>query len=314
MKMLVGAAGLQRLLDGAERARAHVHDELHEAADTDVGLGGDAEHREGFALDEAGAETLADLVGGQLHRLEEFLHQLVGTFGGLLHEFGAEFLSLVGIGGGDVELLVLGVVELHRDDVHEAFQAGTRVHGELAEDGLLAELLGDGVAHAFPVGLVVIQLVHGDDHGLAVLVRIAGEDGGADLDARRAVHHHDRALDNLESGKGTAAEVIGTRRIDEVDLAAVELAVKGSRVDGLLVGLFELGVVGDRVLLFDTATAVDYFALEEHRLGEHGLTGVGGADEDHVADFVSSVAFHCNDIGLLFLAFWVAQIARSPQR
>ena len=68
------------------------------------------------------------------------------------------------------------------------------------------------------------------------------------------------------------------------------------------VGLFELGVVGNRVLLFDTATAVDYFALEEHRLGEHGLTGVGGADEDHVADFVSSVAFHCNDIGLLFLS------------
>ena len=75
-------AAVDGLLDRTERARAHVDDELHEAADTDVGLGGDAEHREGFALDEAGAETLADLVGGQLHRLEEFLHQLVGTFGG----------------------------------------------------------------------------------------------------------------------------------------------------------------------------------------------------------------------------------------
>ena len=41
--------------------------------------------------------------------------------------------------------------------------------------------------------------------------------------------------------------------------------------------------------------------LKNYLVGaEHGLTGVGGADEDHVADFVSSVAFHCNDIGLLF--------------
>ncbi len=287
------------LLDGAGGARAHIDDELHQAADSDVGLRGAAEHGDGLALDKAGADTLADLVGAEFHGLEELLHEFVGTLGGLLHEFSAEFLGLVGIGGGDVELLVLRVVVLHRDHIDKTLEARTRVHRELADDGLLAELLAEGVTDTFPVGLVVVQLVHGDDHGLVVLVRVAGEDGRSHLHAGGAVHHQDRTLDNLESGKGTAAEVIGTRRVDEVDLAAVELAVQGSGVDGLLVGLFELGVVGNRVLLLDTATAVDDLAFVKHGLGERSLTGAGGTDQDHVADFVSSVAFHCNDIGLL---------------
>ena len=285
-------AAVDGLLLLAERGRGQVDERLHQAADTDIGLRGDAEDGQDLILQEAGGQAFADLLGGEFHGLEELLHQFVGTFRGLLHDFGTEFLGLVGIGGGDFEFLVLGVVELHRDHIHDAFQADARVHRELADGDLLAEGLGEGGAGVLPVGLVMVELVDGDDDRHLVLVGVAGEDLGTDLDTGGAVDHEDRTLDNLESGKGTAAEVIGTGRVNEIDLVVLELGVERSRIDGLLVGLFELGVVGNRVLLFDTAAAVNYFALVEHGLGERGLARAGRADKDHVADVLGGITFH----------------------
>ena len=225
------------------RRRNHVHDEFHEALYADVFLGGGAEHGDGLSLHKAGTQTLADLVGAKLHGLEELLHEFVRTFGSLLHEFGAELFGLVGICGGDVLLLVLLVIELHGDYIHKAFQTQTGVHRELAEDSLLAEFLADGVAYAIPVGLVVVHLVHGNDHGNTVLIGITAEEGGAHLDTGGTVHDHDGSLHHLEGGKGATGEIVRTGGIDEVNLAAVELCIQRSGVDGLLVGLFEFRVI-----------------------------------------------------------------------
>ena len=285
-------ATVDGLFLGTERRRNDVDDELHQAADTDVLLGGHAEDGDRLALHQAGAETFADLVGRELHRLEEFLHQFVGTFGGLLHQLGTEFFGLVSVCGGDVEFFVLVVVVLHCDDIHEALEVEARVDGELAEDGLLAELLVDGSADAVPVGLVMVELVDCDDHRDIILVGVAGEEGRTDLDAGRAVHHHDGGVDNLEGGKGTAGEIIRSRSIDEVDLGVVDLCVQGRRVDGLLVGLLELGVVGDGVLVLNGAPAVNDFAFEEHGFAERGLAGMGAAQKDHVADVLGLVILH----------------------
>ena len=275
------------------RRRNHVHGEFHQALDAQVFLGGHAEHGNGLSLLQAHAQTFTDFVGAQFHGLEELLHELVGTLGSLLHEGGTELFGLVGIGGGDIQLFVLAVVIFHGNHIHEAFQAGTGVHRELAQGGLLSKLLVDGVAHAFPVGLVVVQLVHGNHHGNAVLVCVAGEEGGSHLDAGRAVHDHDGGIHHLEGGQGATGEVVGTGRVDEVDLAAGELCIQRSGVDGLLVGLLKLGVVGHGVLLFHAAAAVNDLAFEKHGLGQGGLTGTRGADEDDVADVFCCVSFHC---------------------
>ena len=200
--------------------------------------------------------------------------------------------SSVGIGGGDVLLLVLAVVELHIHNIHKAFQAGTGVHGELAEDGLAAEFFLEGGLYAIPVGFVVIHLVHGDEHGNAVLVGIPGEQGSANLDACGAVHYHHGCLNHLESGECAAGEIVGTGSVDEVDFVALELCIQGSGVDGLLVGLLELGVVRHGVLVFYGATAVNHLSFKEHSLGEGGLATARCADEDDVADVFCAVSFH----------------------
>ncbi len=277
----------------AFRRRNHVHGEFHEALYANVLLGGGAEHGDGVSLLQAHAETFTDFVGGEFHGFEELLHELVGTLGSLLHEFGAEFFGLVGIGGGDFHFFVLLIIELHGDNVHETFQTGAGSSRELADGGLLAEFLVDGVAHTFPVGLVVVQLVHGDNHRNAVLVCITGEQGGTHLNAGRGVHHHDGGVHNLKGGKSTSGKIVGTGSIDKVDLATVELCVQRGGVDGLLVGLLELGIIGHGVLFFHATAAVNHFSLEKHGLGQGGFTGTGCTDEDDVADVFSSVSFHC---------------------
>ena len=251
----------------ALRGRSDVDDELHQPADADVGLCGNAEDRHRLAAEHTGGQTLADLVGGKLHRFEEFLHQFIGTFGGLLHQFGAKLLGLVRIGGGNVEFLVLRVVELHRDDIDDAFEARARVDRELAQDRALAEFLAESGTDAVPVGFLMVELVDRDDHRLAVLFRIAGENRRTDLHASRSVHHEDGTLDNLEGGKGTAAEIVRTGSVNDIDLAVLELCIERGGIDGFLVRLLELRIVGNGVLVFNGSTAVDHFAFEKHGFG-----------------------------------------------
>ncbi len=276
----------------SKRRRNHVHGEFHEALYAQVFLGGHAEHRDGLSLLQAQAQTFADLVRGEFHGLEELLHEFVGTLGSLFHEFSAEFLGFVGIGGGDVQFLVLLIVIFHGDDVHEAFQTGTGVHRELAQGGLFAELLVDGIANAFPVGFVVVQLVHGNDHRNAVLVCVAGIQGGTYLDAGRAVHDHDSRIHHLKGSQGATGEIVRAGSVDEVDLAAIKLCVQRSGVDGLLVGLLELGVVRHGVFVFHGAATVDDLSFKQHSLRQGGFTAAGSADKDNVADVFSCVSFH----------------------
>ena len=231
-----------------------------------------------------GAQTRTDLIRGEFHGLEEFLHEFIGTFGSLLHKFGTQGFRLVRICGGDVLLLVLGVVEFHRNDIYEALETRAGRNRELAEDGLLAKFLVQGGTHTFPVGFFVIHLVHGDDHRNAILVCITGEQGGSHLDAGGAVHHHHGRFDHLEGTQGTSGEIVGTRRVDDVDLGAVQLCIERSGVDGFLVGLLELGVIGDGVLVFYATAAVDDLPFKKHGFGQRGLTGLGATDEHHVSD------------------------------
>ena len=46
-------------------------------------------------------EALGDLLGGELHGLEEFFHQLLVGAGGGFHQLGTQGLDLVGDVGGN---------------------------------------------------------------------------------------------------------------------------------------------------------------------------------------------------------------------
>ena len=106
----------------------------------------------------------------------------------------------------------------------------------------------------------------------------------AHLNALSAVHEEDSGLADLECLYCAADEIVGAGSVDDVELGVLELCIESGSENGLLVGLLELGVVGDGVLVFHGATAVDDLAFEEHGFGECGLAGLGAAQENHIAD------------------------------
>ena len=74
-----------------------------------------------------------------------------------------------------------------------------------------------------------------------------------------------------------------------------------SAVNGTLVQLLDLGVVGDGVLVLNGAPPVDDLAFEKDGLGQRGLAGLGGAQKDNVADVFGGILFHFSVVILLFL-------------
>ena len=134
----------------------------------------------------------------------------------------------------------------------------------------------------------------------------------ADLDTLLGVDDEDAALADAERGIRTADEIVGARSVDEVDLRTLELGVQRSRIDGALVQLLELIVVRNGVLVFDGAAAVDDLAFIQHRFGERGLSGLGAAQKNHVADVFGGVIFHVINL-FMSLRLWAGSRHSSLQ-
>ncbi len=78
-----------------------VQDGLQQHLHAHTGDSAAAQHGAHAALAHAELEALGDLLGGELHGLEEFFHQLLIGAGGGLHQLSTEGLDLVGDVGGD---------------------------------------------------------------------------------------------------------------------------------------------------------------------------------------------------------------------
>ena len=235
---------------------SHVAHELHQPLHADVLLAADAEHGISLAGLDAQGEAVADLLLAEGALLEELLHQGVVILGGLLDEFLAVFLGLVGEFCGNIELLagavgILEAVILHCEDVDESVEGHTGIGGELDVNHLAAEGFLEFSLNLFPVGLLGVELVHGDDHRELDLLGAADESFRSDLDSLLGVHHENTALADLECGVCAADEVVGAGGVDEVDLLAHKLCIERCGVDGTLVELFKLVVVGHGVFVFN---------------------------------------------------------------
>ena len=251
---------------------SHIDSEFHQAFHTDVLLAAEAENRQDFTAADTDAQTLADFILAQFTGLEEFLHQSLVVLGGTLDQFVAEVFGLRSKFGGNVFVFPLAhivekMIVAHFQHIDEAVKAHTGIHGELNDDGLLAERLFHSIQRTLPVGFLTIELVDGAQKRNVVGLGIALINLGTHLDTLLGVDHQDTGLANLERGDGTSDEIVGTRRVDDIELGVHEFRIQWSGIDGTLVKLLDLCVVGHGVLAFNGTFAVDDFALEEHRLG-----------------------------------------------
>ena len=292
------------------RSRAEFGDEFHQAADTHVFLGADAEHRIAFALVETDAQALVHFFHGQFAFVEVLHHQLFVALCGLLHQFGAHVFGLALELGRNVDFLVVAVlilelVHLHLEDVDDAVEVHAGVHRELNHDRFAAESLVQAVEGVVPVGFLRVELVDGDDHRFLAVLGIAAVDLGAHLDALACVDQHDGRFADIEAEHDAFHEIVGARCVDHIQFMVFELCIQRSGIDGTLVELFNFRVVGNRVLALDGTAAVNDFAFEKHGLGQCSLARPRTSKQDDVPDLFSGVILHI-DINVYIIDFlWI---------
>ena len=118
------------------------------------------------------------------------------------------------------------------------------------------------------VGPLAVEHVHDDDAGdVPVLAAVPGPPR-ADLDAHHAADDDQLALDDAQRGDRVALEAGVARRVDQVDLPLLPLAVAERGRQRHLPPVLVLVPVGDGRPLLDRAEPVDRAGLEEQRLDE----------------------------------------------
>ena len=222
---------LCRAFHGILRDWGGVDDELHQPLDADVSLCGNAENGHCKPLCDVGGKTLADFVDVEGTFLEVFHCELVVSFRCLVHQGLVELVDLGGIFCRDVKflavaVLVLVLVHLHREDIDEAVVGGSGIQRNLDLGDLLSICGLQGFEGALPLSLLAVKLIDRNDHRDLVLVGVAGENLRSHLDALLGVYDEDCAFAYLERRDSAAAEVIGTRRIDDVELLVHEFGEK----------------------------------------------------------------------------------------
>ncbi len=182
------------------------------------------------------AESLADFVLGQLARLEIFFHKPVVELRGSFDELSPEFVGLLlelrrnlKVLAGSV--LILEMIVLHLEDIHESVERRSHVHRELHDYRLLPECLLESVEDVLPVRLLPVKLVDAEDYRHIVLVRIAGENLGSDLNALLRVGNQNGRVAHPECRDRSSDEIVRAGSVDDVELRVHELCVERGRVD-----------------------------------------------------------------------------------
>ncbi len=171
------------------------------------------------------------------------------------------------------------------------------VHGQVERHDALAEHALADREHVLEVGALLVEL--GDDDGARHPHRgaLLPQQLGRGVDAVHGRHDEQRGVRGAEPGAEIAHEVGVPRRVDEVDLHAVDLERREGQPDGALLAHLGLVEVGHGRALLDAPGAHEGACGHEQLLDERGLPGTGRADQHHVADLVGVVGHRCSARG-----------------
>ena len=181
---------------------------------------------------------------------------------------------------GAARIQVRAVVQ----QVDDARQLVLRADRQLDRHTALRQLLLDGGEHAEEVGALTVEHVHEDDAGEAELLGAVPHPRRVHLHAHHARDDDDRAFDDAKRRDRVRLEAGVARRVDQVDLAPLPLAVTERSGERHLPAVLVLLPVADRCAGFDLPEPVRLARLEEQRLDERGLPRPAVADDGDVAD------------------------------
>ena len=282
-----GGGGVNAL--GLGRVGHIVQHALEEGLGADILHGGAGKDGDHAPVLHTGFHAQGHVGLGQLHGVEEFLHQLLGGAGGSLHEGHAQLFHPVLIRRGDGDLGGLAGLGLVGGVMDQVDNAAAVAHGD-----------GDGADDAAVLGLqrvqrgevVAVLLValgdaehNGQVRGLEIFPGALHADsdpvlGGADDNAR---------LNGAKGAEHVSHKVKKAGAVQNVYLAAVE-AHRGYGGGDADLTLDLLGVIiADGVSVADLSLAVKGAGGKQHALRKAGLAAVAMA---HQADVANVFGFH----------------------
>ncbi len=243
------------------RRRAVFRDEVHQARHADIALRGDREERDEHLVLDRLVEPGPQVVLAEDALGEEFLHQGVVGFGDVFHQLPVELVHALGqlaVGG---LLLVLAVSaglvgdDLVAQDVQDPAEARAGVERDChGEDGPAEVLAGPG-QDGIEIGVGLVQSIHRQDLGQAVMRRIVHYGVGAHPQAVGGVDDRQREVPDAQGADPLAQEVRVSGRVDDVELLPEPLGVQERGVDRDLVLVLARVVVGGRRARRDVAHA-----------------------------------------------------------
>ena len=287
---IVAVVILRRL---SRHIRGHgdqIQNGLHQHLHAQTGDGGAAQHRADAAVPDAQLQATGHVLGGQLHGVEELLHQLLVGAGGGLHQLSPQGLYLVGhIGGNGAGsgLAALDLVSGVMQQIHDARDLLVAVNdrGHNGNHGL-AELALQSIQAGLIVAVVLVGAVDEDHAGLLAqqLPAALHTHGQAVLGG---THQHG-ALGGTNGGNSLTGEIKVAGSVHDVDTDVLIFdRGKGQRNRDLALDLLGI-VVADGVAVGGTAQTIRSLGHEEHLLGQSRLAGATVTQQADVANVIGS--------------------------
>ena len=266
-----------------ERSGSYVDDEFHQPLRTDIAFARRAEYRNQVAFGKAQFQAGAKFVLCQHSFFKIELHQRFVILSGRFGQDAVQFRRAFHLFGRNIELfadarIAFEFIHLHQQDVDKGVEIRAGVYRILHHDGRYLRCGADRIERSLPRSFLAVELVDYRDDRFVVRAGIAGLDFGTHFEAVLRIDQHDADVGYLESREKAAAEVVSARSVDNVEFVSVVFGEQKRRIDRPLVDVFDVGVVRQRAVGFDRAPAVDYFAVECHRLGQGGLPRARGAE------------------------------------
>ena len=260
-----------------DRAGSHVDNKLHQPFRPDIAFARSAEHRHQVAFGQPEFQPRTHFVLRQHAFVEIEFHQRLVVLGGRFGQYLIQFAGPLHFGFGDFEFLAdpgiaFELVHFHQQHIDERIETGPRIDRILHQHGFHAGSHPQRFERIFPRSLLAVQLIdHGDDRFL-VRTRIARLNFRPHFETVLRIQQHHAHVGYFERRKQPAAKVVRTRRIDDVQLTPVVLGEQDRRVNRPFIQMFDLRVVRQRIVVFDTAAAVDHLSVKSHCLGQSRLS------------------------------------------